>query len=123
VIPAFFGIPPRVAIAIPSLAFCLWSRQLFRGGRISTKRTVVACSVAAVLSAADFAAGWRHGLEDQGSRYTLTTALISLAFAAIIAGMLILWRRRFSPRRGLAVNFFLFAWVFTYAFPYLGELP
>jgi hypothetical protein len=51
------------------------------------------------------------------------TAVISLAFAVVTGIVLLLSRRRTSLPLQLAVNFLLFAWAFTYAFPWLGETP
>jgi hypothetical protein len=83
----------------------------------------MAFALVAIASAVWFTLSWHYGLEYQGYPYTLTTALISLVFASFAAGMLTLWRRTESLVFSLAINFLLFAWTFTYAFPYLGELP
>ncbi len=66
---------------------------------------------------------WGYGVSYQGYRYTLTTAVISCSFAAVIAGLLVRLRGIPTARFSLTVNLLLFAWAFTYAFPYLGELP
>ena len=123
VFPVFLGVPPLVAAAIPSLVFCAWSWPLFFGSTISTRRTLLAFVVVATASASVFGFYWGHGVTYQGYRYTLTTAIFSLLFAVVIAALLIRFWRDKTTWSSLAVNFILFAWVFTYAFPYLGELP
>jgi hypothetical protein len=40
----------------------------------------------------------------------------------VVIGTLLL-RRTNTLAYSLLVNILLFAWIFTYAFPYLGELP
>lgn len=85
---------------------------------------MAAFALVTVASMVWFGTGWHYGVEYQGYRYTLATALISLGFAAIAGGMLMRWRTEsLSLPFSLTINFLLFAWVFTYAFPYLGELP
>jgi hypothetical protein len=121
--PVFLGVPPLVAAAIPSLVFCAWSWPLLFGLRISARRTLLAFVLVATASALEFGFNWGYGLRYQGHRYTLTTAIFSLLFAVVTAALLIRFWRDKTTWSSLAVNFILFAWVFTYAFPYLGELP
>ena len=117
------GVPPLLAIAIPAVFFCLWCLPSFWGRLISARRTAVAFAFVSAGSALVFGFGWHFGLQYQGYTYTLTTAVISFVSAVIVLFMLILSSRRSSLPLRLAVNFILFAWAFTYAFPYLGELP
>jgi uncharacterized membrane protein YbhN (UPF0104 family) len=51
---------------------------------ISTKRTRVTFVIMTLASLLWFSLGWRYGVEYQGYRYTLTTSLISVFFAAVI---------------------------------------
>ena len=114
------GMPPLLAAVIPSVAFCFWSAPLFRGLAISRNRAAIAWSVVATLSAGWFGLGWATGVQFQG--FPLTAALISLLCAAVVGGMAILLPRTDPFAYSLAMNFLLCAWVFTYAFPWIGEL-
>jgi hypothetical protein len=110
-------------LAVPSLCFWAWSFQLFGGKAGVPKRTLVLHAVVAVLSVVWFVLGWRYGLQFEGTRFTLATAAISASFAVTIS--FLAWRNTRSPsyERSVAVHWLLFAWVVTYAFPYLGETP
>lgn len=67
--------------------------------------------------------GWIDALIFEGPVYTWGAALLSLLFAAVIGVQLYLDRRRTSQRRLFAVTFLLFFWFYTFAVPYLGEVP
>ncbi len=70
-----------------------------------------------------FVEGWRYGLKYESLTYSISTALLS-AVLAVFTGILILRLRRGpSFALNLLTHFVLFAWLITYAFPYLGELP
>lgn len=104
--------------------FCIWCRPLFSGKPTGRKRTRVTVASIALLSALWFYdGGWDLGLKYQSFRYTLMTALGSLAFAALTATLVASSRRADSFAWSLIINFLIFAWLVTYAFPYLGELP
>jgi hypothetical protein len=108
---------------LPSLAFWLWSPGLFRGKATAPIRSVILLAIGGATSIVWFVGGWRYGLEYQGLAYNVSTALLS-AVLAVLTGVLIL-RSRKAPSftLNLIVHFVLFAWLITYAFPYLGELP
>jgi hypothetical protein len=76
-----------------------------------------------ILSFLWFRLSWNYGLQYQGFRYTLITALGSSCFAMATGTILAASERTDSFARSLATNFLIFAWAVTYAFPYLGELP
>jgi hypothetical protein len=108
---------------LPSLAFWIWSPGLFRGKATIPVRSILLYAISVVASIVWFVGGWRYGLEYQGLAYNISTALLS-AVLAVLTGVLIL-RSRKAPSftLNLIVHFVLFAWLITYAFPYLGELP
>jgi hypothetical protein len=119
------GDPPclPLIVAVPSVVFWLWSPGLFRGKAVVPIRSVFLFAISVVISAEEFVGGWGYGLRYQGFKYTITTALLSTALA-IFTGILILRLRRApSFALNLLTHFVLFAWLITYAFPYLGELP
>lgn len=120
------GMRQAVAIVplLPGIFFCLWCWPVIAERPMSRRRTLIAAATVASASAVWFCISWNYGVRYQGMRYTTTTALASVLFAVVIGGLLIVSRRRAaSSAYSLAVNFLVFAWAVTYAFPYLGELP
>ena len=120
---ALLDAPRQLIIAVPSLIFFVWCLPIARGNSIPLRRTACAAALVAVGSGFAFALGWRWGLEYQGYTYTLTTALLSLGLAISTAALILASRRAPSLVISLAANLLLFVWAFTYAAPYLGELP
>jgi hypothetical protein len=112
-----------LAVLLPTLLFLLWNPQLFRADGKIPKRSYVLFVLAAALSAADLAMGWKWGLKYQGPQFTAIVCSINVAWI----GFLCLAFRRClktapSFRTSLFVHWMLFAWLFWYAFPWLGEL-
>ena len=101
----------------------LWGWPLISRQPTGRKRTRAAAAVIGLLSLVWFRGGWDYGLKSQDFHYTLTTAIGSFVFAAAIAAILASRERADRFAWSLAANFLLFAWLQTYAFPYLGELP
>jgi hypothetical protein len=110
-------------LALPTGLFLIWGWPLFYGRPTSRKRTRAAAAVIGLLSLVWFRGGWDYGLKYQDFHYTLTTAIGSFVFAAAIAAILASRKRADRFTWSLTANFLLFAWLLTYAFPYLGELP
>jgi hypothetical protein len=117
------GISYLVVSVALAVLFCVWCRPLFSGRPTGRKRTLATVASIILLSALWFYGGWGLGLKYQDYRYTLMTALGSLAFAILTAILVASSRRADSFAWSLTVNFLIFAWLVTYAFPYLGELP
>lgn len=109
--------------ALLGVLFWLWCGALFYGKATGRKRTRAAAALIGLLSFIWFYGGWDYGLKYEGFRFNLTTAIGSFVFAAAIAAILASSRRTDSFIWSLAANFLIFAWLVTYAFPYLGELP
>lgn len=110
-------------LVLPVGLFWLWGKPLFQGKATSRKRTRAAVLVIGCLSFMWFRVGWDYGLRYQNVRYNLMTAIGSFMFAVVIALILTSPRRTDRFAWSLTANFLLFAWLLTYAFPYLGELP
>jgi len=74
-------------------------------------------------SAICFRIGWVYGEKYEGLAFTSACAtLIGCMFLAIvIAGWIAVGRRTLLPR--ILGEALVFVWLFTYAFPYLGETP
>jgi hypothetical protein len=75
------------------------------------------------LSILNFVVGWKYGMQYQGRSYVLGCLAISVAIVALLATLL--FRNSDSPSvsNSAAFHFSLFAWLGTYAVPYLGETP
>jgi hypothetical protein len=102
--------------------FWLWSPQLFRGETSVPKRTFVLLAVSAGLSIANFVVGWTFGVRYQGLAYTIACLLTSAGMLTVCA--VILWKARATPSfdYSLLAHTVAFAWLGSYAFPYLGPL-
>jgi hypothetical protein len=77
----------------------------------------------AIASVGTFCYGWRYGVEFQGREYTLSVALVSAGLGGAAAALLLKTRLTSSIAISVVANLLLFIWAFTYAIPYLGELP
>lgn len=67
--------------------------------------------------------GYPYGLAHQGALYARTVLTVNIALPLLLAALL--WRNRSRPRYGRAFTYHwvLWAWISTYAFAHLGELP
>ncbi len=74
--------------------------------------------VVAILSASFIALSWN---DDHDRLYTVAVALLSALFAVLLLLLVFFTRRHRSAISTLMVHFLLFAWIATYAFPWLGE--
>jgi hypothetical protein len=100
-----------------------WSWQLAVDNPRVPKRTTLGVLVLAVGSLAWFAFGWRYGLEYQGLRFVFFAASFSATLITLIATLLVRNARRPSVTNSAAAHLLFFGWLFSYAFPYLGEWP
>lgn len=123
VIPVFLGVPVPVVLAVFLVLFLIWSGQLFRGRPGLPRRTVILLAITMGLSISYFVASWDYGLRYQGMTYNVVCALVSALF--VVSCALVLWRARRHPSfdKSLLLHTLVFAWLASYAFPYLGELP
>ena len=123
VLPAFMGVPPLLVVMVLVGLFFVWRPSLFSGRPEIPVRTVILLIVATVLSAFVFVAGWEYGYKYQGPGYTQLCLVLSILMIASCFALLWSGYRRPSFRRALASQAVLFAWLASYAFPYLGETP
>lgn len=126
VVPYSNGVPLFLLPIIPPAMFWLWSAHLFRGTAPVPRRTVVAFGLMVFLSGVWFLSGWRLGMDYQprsfeARAYAEFAPFLSIAMAAAIAACFVAARRHPTFFMNTAVHFLLFAWAFTYAFPYLGS--
>ncbi len=120
-LPAFFVY--YAAALIPAALFFVWNPGLLHGKPNVPKRTVAAAAVLSVVTVVWFIGSWEYGVEFQGTRYTVRMLLINLAWLAVIWSLILSGLRRPSYRKNLGLHWLMFAWLGTYAFPWLGELP
>ena len=123
VIPAFMSVPVLLVIFLAMVSFCAWCWQLFPGHPKVPLRSLVLFVVAAILSLSWYVVGWRSGLQYEGFGFTVACAVASAVL--FVACGFMLWRARVQPSWALSLlsHAILFFWLFSYAFPYLGEGP
>jgi hypothetical protein len=125
IIPAFiFSGAHQVAVIVPSLLFFVWNRGLLRGEARTPNRSYVLIGVLTILTIIYFVKGWDFGLRYQGLGYTRAVCLVNIVW--IIAILMVCarsWNANSSFKLNLFLHWLLFAWLASYAFPYLGELP
>jgi hypothetical protein len=108
---------------VAPVVFCLWCIQLFRGVAKIPLRTPLLFLVLLLASTAWFYVGWRYGIRYEGRSFTVTTAALSASLAVGSAVLVVNALLRPSFLKSLFAHFVLFSWLFSYAFPYLGEVP
>jgi hypothetical protein len=120
---AYLGMPRLMVAVSLVVGFWLWNLQLFGGATGVPLRSVVSFFVATALSMAYFFRWWSYGVAYQGGRYTAVCFVLSLILNLCCG--LSLWRTRRTPSfvGSLLSHTLLFAWLASYAFPYLGETP
>jgi hypothetical protein len=119
----FLGVPTVLIALIFGACFILWSSQLFHGRFEIPRRSLVLFVISALLSCILFVVGWRFGLQYQGRSYVFWSATLAAAGAALMI-LLLEWNRRApSVANSVLFHFVLFAWLCTFAMPWLGETP
>jgi hypothetical protein len=103
-------------------AFWVWNPGAFNGKSDVPKRSIVLYGILAALSILHNVVGISYGLRYQGKVYTVIVTSVNFALILIIASLLIHSRRAPSFAKSLFFHWLLFAWLLSYAFPYLGEL-
>ncbi len=124
ILPVFLlGYAGLLVLPLASVALVLWLPALRRGSVVFPVRSFVLLGAGSVLSALHFATQWRLGLEFQGVTFTRGCLVASCLLAGVVGVLGWLDRRQPSYGKNLAAHFLLFAWLVSYAFPYLGEWP
>jgi len=119
----FTFVPPMLLPLIAGGVSILWSIQIAFGNPTIPVRTAVLAISIAVGSLGWFAAGWRYGLQYQGRSFVWFTALFSVLFMVLVGAAVSWGRRRPSLAASTLAHGLIFLWLFSYAFPYLGETP
>lgn len=122
--PYFMGMPLLLVAAIPGGLFLamFWPITRESPGPIPMRATVL-LTIGTGLSALWFIFGWKYGLEYQDYEYVRAVATINTLLAAVLWGLWSAFRLHSTFARRAVFGLLLFYWLFSYAFPYLGELP
>lgn len=121
IIPTVLGAPAWLVPFLWGALFIGWYPALIWGAAEVPSRTVALWLAAAILSIAYFVTSWRAGVRFQGLPFAVLVLFVNVvAFSTCSA---LLWRARNKPTSGqcLRLHVSLFAWISTYAFPYLGS--
>jgi len=105
-----------------AFAFLAWVMPWAAGSRLP-RRSMILLACGIFLTFLHFAASWRLGTRYQGQGHTIGVALVDAAW--IVALLLLLQWERGAPSFGKRLLFHgaLFAWLASYALPWLGEMP
>jgi hypothetical protein len=87
------------------------------------RRSIFLAGFVGVSSLAWFVSARVQGLNSGGAPYTLVTALASGTFLAATALLIFRAQARPSLSASGLVHLVLFAWLFTYAYTWFGEVP
>lgn len=79
-------------------------------------------AVATAFSILGFVLGWADAVRYEGPVYTSALAAITVLFLAVLWGWWFALRRRPSKGGAFAFAVILHGWLFSFAFPWLGEL-
>jgi hypothetical protein len=119
----FFGVPVILLAAAFGGLFYLASCRVGPNRARLGWGAVVGLLIAALASAGDFTSGWSNGLTYQGAHFVVGSLAVSTTLVVGLILLLIRNRSRPTPITALAFYILLFAWLGTYAMPYLGEGP
>jgi hypothetical protein len=120
-IPAFLGVPILLAAVAFGGLFYFACRRVDSDRSSLSKRTPIILALASIACAAYSYVSWSAGVEFQGKYFVYACALIN---TLTVLGLLSIWamnRWKAAPYSAIAFYFALFAWLGTYAFPYIGE--
>lgn len=119
-LPAAF---PWLAAVVPSVLFVAWNPALFRGEARVPQRSLALLMLLTVLTIVDFIIEWRDGVVYQGARFTYGVCAANVIWLVVLWIAFVRGFRRSSFFNNLLAHWLLFAWLASFAFPYLGELP
>ena len=105
-----------------ALLFWLVARPLRRGDARMVRATAVFTGIGAGASLAWFIVSWRYGLQYQGLGTVLLYLSVSTVWLIVVFVCLRSVKRSESWWAHLALQFAAFAWLVTFAFPWLGEM-
>jgi hypothetical protein len=124
VVPFFFEVPGFAVPIIPALAFAVchishWRRK--PRARLAIGLTILLWIVTP-LNLVSLVAGWSYGIQYQGFAHTLFVVIVNATFAVVVWTMWWLATKPMNHRMQIAFGFMLFAWLSSFAFPWMGEI-
>lgn len=123
-IPWFLGVPSPFVPMIPAAAFAVCHVRHWR--RKPRAKPALGLSIllwiVSVLVPLHLLVGWSYGVQYQGFTYCVVVAMVNAAFAGIAWIAWTLARSSGNYRMQIAFGFSLFAWLTSFAFPWMGEI-
>ena len=123
-IPWFLGVPSPLVPMIPAAAFAVchvrhWRREPKAKPALGLS---ILLSIVSVLVPLHLVVGWSYGTHYQGFTYCVVVATVNAAFAGVAWITWALARSSRNYRMQIAFGFSLFAWLSSFAFPWMGEI-
>lgn len=125
-IPAYAGGAPRMLIAILAGVTFAGSQLRHFKKQPQAKPNVgfpILCFILTTLTALVFLADWRFGLQYHGASHVIVVGMVNIAFALASWMLWFISRKPHHYHAQVWLGFTLFAWLFWYAVPMIGELP
>jgi hypothetical protein len=125
ILPALFGVPFLLVMAIPVNVFVILHFDCFRLRPAAQVpwRFPILLAIATACSALWLVGGWPYGLKYQGRTFTIGIIAINVILIAALWCVWLIARRTRSFGWRIAFGTLLNYWLFWSAFPWLGELP
>jgi hypothetical protein len=124
IFPALLGFPVPLIAAGTGVLFALTQIAHFKGAPKPNPNLgfTIALALTTALTTLAIIAGWSYGLRYQGLAYCVVVTIANILFAC--ASWTLWWAARTPARYRVQVlfAFTLFAWIFWYALPYMGEV-
>jgi hypothetical protein len=122
-IPLFLGVPAMLVAIAFGTAFMFWSRYLERSDTSIPHRSIILLVVTTIVSTLIYASVWEDAIQYPDETFVVE-ALVSSVVMAVALYLLAAWNHRMPSFAASATfHFFLFAWLGTYAVPWVGEVP
>jgi hypothetical protein len=117
------GVPKPLTGLTASVLFWAWNPGLVKGRCEVPLRSRVAVGVLSALSFVWAALNWRDGVDVQGVAHVTGIAVVNVGMVVALVALGV--RRIATPSfaRNLVFHWGLVAWLFWFAFPYLGPHP
>ena len=125
ILPAFLGLPVPLISVFAAGIFALAHLRHFKGipRPIPHFGFTILLTLNTALTALAIIIGWSYGLQYQGAIYTVGVASANCLFCSLAWALWRVSRRPYCYGSQVIFGFILFAWLFWYALPYMGELP
>jgi hypothetical protein len=123
-LPWFFGVPAFAVPIIPAFAFSVCHVSHLR--RRPRERLAIGLTIllwiVTPLNLLSLVAGWSYGIQYQGFSHTLFVVIANAIFAVAVWTTWWSATKPMNYKMQIAFGFMLFAWLSSFAFPWLGEI-